>query len=259
MIEKLIKIAICEDSKIQALEIKKIIEELVEEFDFKNENIRLLIGIYHSGEALKASDEEYDIILQDVDLGKNLMNGYDVAKWANTHYTVEPLIIILTSLKDQDVASNEYGVKSSGFIRKGIDASEEIKKKVLQFITLIVDTRGVIVNITKIGEMYFQIHMIRYIDKVGNETYIHLSDGMSYPTKWTLQQWEKHLPKYRFYSMRRCNLVNFDYVSGFSEKKDQVILKHRTAHEKVKIAKENSKIIHEAWIAYKIDKARRSL
>jgi len=259
MVGKKIKIAICEDEKAQAMEFKRIIEEMALKVDLKNENISLLINIYHTGEDLKNSSNEYDIILQDVDLGEDRINGYDVAKWINIHCEIEPFIIILTGLEDQAEASNEFGVKASGFIKKGTGASAKIKETVLKFIKLSIDVKGITVKVVKKGEMSFQYNSIRFISKDGNETYVHLTDGTSHPTHLTLTEWKKQLCDKQFYLVHKSNIVNLDFIIEFSDEKDQVILRNQKLNEEIKIAKEKYKKITYAWMIYRKNKIKRGL
>ena len=97
--DKKIRIAICEDNHEYASAIKQIIHALFEQKGLVGVDFE--IDVYYSGEDLIISPNQYDIILQDLDLGIGKMHGFEVARWVNKNYDIQPKIIILTSLIDQ--------------------------------------------------------------------------------------------------------------------------------------------------------------
>ena len=241
MKENLIKIAICETNVELAKNTKQVIKELFNQPELIRAMVKCVIHTYDKGEDLINSKKEYDIIIQDLDFGEGLMGGYDVARWVNLNYDVTPFIIILTTLIDQGAQSYDFDIRAFSFIEKRCDNFQKIQMVVLKAVREIIDTRGVVVKVVNQRDKFFRPSEIRYIQKEGNETYVHVVNGASYPTNLTLDEWLEILPKPQFLRTHRSNIVNLDYIIGFSRDKKKVILKDQQEGEIIKATKDKFK------------------
>ena len=254
-LEKQIKIAICESNAELANDTKQMIENLFSQPELTSALIKCDLSIYYKGEDLVNSKKEYDIIIQELSLGEGMLGGYDMARWVNQNYEIEPLIIILTNLVDQGEESYDFDIRAFSFIEKKPHNSQKIQDVILKAIREIIDTRGVIVKVVNSGEKFFRPSEVRYIQKEGNETNVHVANGAYYSTNLTLEEWLEILPKPQFLRTHKSNIVNLDYIIGFSRDKRKVILKDGQAGEVVKATKDKFKeftatiLSHEQYLA----------
>ena len=255
MEEKIIKIAICDNNVGSVGTTKQVIEELFAQPELIKAVIACDLSIYCKGEDLINSEGGYDIIIQDLNFGEGLMGGYDVARWVNLNYEVEPLIIILTSQTDRAAESYDFDIRAFSFIEKRGNNSRKVGEVVLKAVREIIDTCGVVVKVVNNGDKFFRPSEVRYIQKDGNETNVYVANGAAYPTTLTLDEWLEILPKFQFLRTHKSNIVNLDYIVGFSRDKKKVILKGQHANEIVKATKnkfqEFTAIIlsHEKYLA----------
>ena len=255
MEKKLIKIAICENNAELANDTKQVIEELFSQAELTKARIKCDPIIYYKGEDLINSKQEYDIIIQDLNLGEGLMGGYDIARWVNQNYEIDPLIIILTHLVDQAEESYDFDIRAFSFIEKRPQNSQKIQEVLLKAVRELIDTHGVVVKVVNNGEKFFRPSEVRYIQKEGNETNVHVANGSYYPTNLTLDEWLEILPKFQFLRTHKSNIVNLDYIVGFSRDKKKVILTDQQDGEVVKATKDKFKefaatvLSHERYLA----------
>jgi len=255
MEENLIKIAICEKNLQIANITRQAIVELFASSELTNARVVCDLKIYVKGEDLINSKQEYDIIIQDLNFGDNLMDGYDVARWVNKNYEMKPFIIILSCQTNCAAQSYDFDIRAFSFIEKRLVNHQKLQEAVLHAVREIIDTLGVIVKIVSSGEKFFRASDIRYIQKDGNETIVHVTNGTSYPTSLTLDEWTKKLPRLQFLKTHKSNIVNLDYIIGFSRDKKRVILTKEKEGEFVKATRDKfneftSTILkHERYLA----------
>lgn len=248
--------AICEDDARQVAEVKNVIKKVLEKAEAEKVCIQLEHEIFQKGEDLIDSGKQFDIIIQDVNLGDGEMSGYEVAKWVNVNYEIPPKILLLTSLSNQSEASHDYGVNAFTFIKKGSESEGKLAIGILRAIREIVKVKKVNVHVTGVGDITFYCNEIRYISKLSNDTVIHTASGDSFSTAKTLDDWSKILPPSQFLLMHRSNYVNLDFVDKFSENKNEVILKKALKGEKVRSVRANYKEYKRKLMIYERDKAR---
>ena len=253
--EKQVSIAICEHNVELANDTKQLIEELFSQPELTKAMIKCDPSIYYKGEDLIKNKKEYDIVILDLDLGEGMMCGYDVARYINQNYEIEPLIIILTTRKDQGEMSYDFDIRAFSFLEKRPHNSQKVQEVVLKAVREIIDTRGVVVKVVNSGEKFFRPSEVRYIQKEGNETNVHVTNGAYYSTYLTLDEWLEILPKHQFLRTHKSNIVNLDYIIGFSRDKRKVILKDGQTGEIVKATKDKFKefsatvLSHEKYLA----------
>ena len=248
-----IRIAICEDNHEYSSEIKAVVHSIFKQNDLTE--LKAEINIYHSGEELTTSQNQYDIILQDLDLGIGRMHGYEVAKVVNQKYNFAPIIIILTSNADQGEGSYEEGVKAASFVVKRADNSK-LKEVLLKFIKKLIQTHGITVPVTSIGDKYFLVDEIRYIKKDAHETCIYTNDGLRFLTRTTIKEWLDILPKSQFAQLSKSVIVNFGYVRQITIAEQTAIIKNGFDLEVLKISRERFKVVNQQLLNYEKQKAR---
>jgi len=257
MEEKTIKIAICENNGKLVYGAKQVIEELFSQSELTDASLKCEVGIYYYGEDLISSKKEYDIIIQDLFFKEGMLGGYDVARWVNLNYEIKPLIIILTSLTDQVAGSYDFDIRAFSFIEKRENNSQKIGEVLLKAIREIIDTRGIVVKVVNSGEKFLRPSEMRYIQKDGNETNVHVVNGAFYPTNLTLDEWLEILPKLQFLRTHKSNIVNLDYIIGFSRDKKRVILKDPQDGEVIKATKDKFKEFNSIILSHERYLARR--
>jgi len=252
---KLIKIAICERNLKVANETRQAIAELFSNSELTNALIKCDLEVYDKGEDLINSKQEYHIVIQDLNLGEGLMDGYDVARWVNMNYETKPYIIILTCQTNRGAESYDFDIRAFSFIEKRLVNQQKLREAVLQAVREIIDTHGVVVKVVNSGDKFFRPSEVRYIQKDGNETIVHVANGTSYPTNLTLDEWTKLLPKLQFLKTHKSNIVNLDYIIGFSRDKKKVILSDHQDGEIIKATRDRFKeftttiLNHEKYLA----------
>ena len=251
--KQLIKFGICEDNIEIAKSIKTTIESIFKATEYQS--FKTKIDIHSCGEELLDCNTEYDIILQDLDLGKDRLHGYEVAKAINRKYKLAPIIIILTSLIDQGEGSYEEGVKAASFVIKR-DNDSKLKEVLLKFIKTLTQTPGITVSTTGTGDKYFLVNEIRYIKKEAHETCIHTNDNLKFLTRTTIKEWLDILPKAQFAQLSKSAIVNLGYVRQIAIDKQTIIIKNSFDFEALQFSRERFKEINQQLLNYEKQKAR---
>lgn len=232
-----IQIAICEDNQEYATAIRQVVEGL---FSIPDLSIfPFNISTFHTGEALIASEIQYDLIIQDIDLGPG-MSGFAVAQWVNKNYGIQPKIIILTNVIDPE---SSHDVKAAGYVIKKPNDFKRLEATVSTQIKEITKTDGVSVKIVSSNEMYFNFNQIRYISKYQNDTVIHTACGQEFYCTLTLNNWLERLPQKQFLKTHKSFIINMSYAVGFSENKKQIILHKALKNEFVKAIPSNHSVL----------------
>ncbi|MEG0854952.1 MAG: LytTR family DNA-binding domain-containing protein [Terrisporobacter sp.] len=163
----MIKIAICDDDLITLNHTKKLIEDFkVKEFEIK---------CYKSGEELLQSNEKFQIILLDIDMGG--INGIETAKRIRI-YDKQVKIIYVTNYTDY--TSSAFSVHAFGYIVKPVKAKDlyeqleealsymkEEKEELVEFVT----NEGLLrIDLKKI--YYFEYEARKILMKTSDKTYI---------------------------------------------------------------------------------------
>lgn len=251
--KRTIKVAVCDDNRELTEEIKRAIIDAFSSEEIKSDNY--IIDIYHTGEDLLDSKTEYEIILQDLDLGLGRIHGYEVAKKINQKYDVLPKIIILTSLADEGERSYEEGVQAASFVVKRTDKSK-LMAVLCKFIKKSIQESGVTVNVTHTGEKHFKLSEIAYISKFQNETIIHTMDGLDFSVRMTIKDWLIILPLGQFEKPNKSVLVNMEYTKKISERKQTILIKIGNELKEIKLSKSLCKEFNTKILIYQKEKAK---
>ena len=188
--------ALCDDDKHITEEVKKLL------LTYAKEN-RIIIDIdeFESGEKLLNSENNYDIIVLDFQLGST--DGLTVAKELRKR-NVLSCIIFLTSYPNFMI--DAFEVNTFRFLLKPIDKSKFFKA---------------IDDYVKIVDANYPITLIqnKELKKInsndGKYSNIHLSDKIMHCSK-TLSGVTRLLPAYCFVRTHRSFVVNLHYVKSYS-------------------------------------------
>ena len=251
MEQKVINICICDDNKVLVTIIDSYLQEFKNHPDLDNTKIE--ISHYLTGEALLNSDIEYDVVILDLNLGAG-KNGFEVASKMNDEYEVRPVIIFLTN--DKEFGENTYKVRAHWFFTKPVE-KEEFQKVVLNALKELANSNGVMVMVNGLSKVVY-FDDIRYIQKYGNETYVHLVNS-SFSVYTSLSQWLDILNKTQFVQPHKSFIINLEYLTGVSDNKKEIEMRHKEVGELVKLAKGKLKHIETSQLHYWKLKARKRL
>lgn len=239
----MIKIAVCDDEEVWRNHIKEKCEAFFQT-GFGREYLAELAGIdcFSSGEELINADEDYSILLLDIELsGKN---GIEIKEYFREQGK-KTQIIFLTNYDEW--MEQAFGKNVNAFLKKSTYAEkfESVMKEALM------DTSGKIVEVKNDkGRVLIQVRNIRYIKAAHNYTHVFM-DRTGY--QWVLKsmkEWEEILPAYSFCRIHQSYIVNFDY---FVTDKRGVILDDNTI---IKLRKTKREKVMERYEAYLREKMR---
>lgn len=195
--------ALCDDDKYIIEELKKLL------LTYAKEN-RIIIDIdeFESGEKLLNSENNYDIIVLDFQLGST--DGLTVAKELRKR-NVLSCIIFLTSYPHFMI--DAFEVNTFRFLLKPIDKSKFFKA--IDDYVKIVDANYPITLIQNKELKKINSNEICFIEADGKYSNIHLNSKVMHCSK-TLSGVTNLLPKYCFVRTHRSFVVNLHYVKSYS-------------------------------------------
>ena len=195
--------ALCDDDKYIIEELKKLL------LTYAKEN-RIIIDIeeFESGEKLLNSENNYDIIVLDFQLGST--DGLTVAKELRKR-NVLSCIIFLTSYPHFMI--DAFEVNTFRFLLKPIDKSKFFKA--IDDYVKIVDANYPITLIQNKELKKINSNEICFIEADGKYSNIHLNTKVMHCSK-TLSGVTNLLPKYCFVRTHRSFVVNLHYVKSYS-------------------------------------------
>ena len=195
--------ALCDDDKHITEEVKKLLLE------YAKEN-RIIIDIdeFESGEKLLNSENNYDIIVLDFQLGST--DGLTVAKKLRKR-NVLSCIFFLTSYPHFMI--DAFEVNTFRFLLKPIDKSKFFKA--IDDYVKIVDANYPITLIQNKELKKINSNEICFIEADGKYSNIHLSDKIMHCSK-TLSGVTRLLPAYCFVRTHRSYVVNLHYIKSYS-------------------------------------------
>jgi len=204
----IIKIAICEDNqhdKENALtRLRKSLKStgtLPGEFD---------IYTFNNGESLIKSGMNFDLILQDIDLGDG-MNGIDVGHQIKVSH---PTCLIIFLTHHDDLRDCGYDVGNFWYLEKSAP-EESFQRAINRAIAHIKDVEWITFNIIneydEKEEKSFRTNEIIYIESQGGKSYIKIGDDLL-TTTYSLKRWIEMLPSDKFMQCHRSFIVNLDYA-----------------------------------------------
>jgi len=198
----MLAIAICEDDKMQQIEIEKYVRDLL-----LDESIE--IDLFDSGEELVAAYErgkKYSIILLDMQMKK--LDGIQTAKLIKKHDKYG-IIIIVTSVIEYAVEG--YSIDAYDFILKPVDESKlhRVLAKAIDEIQVtmnksyLIKSREKIIAIRLLDVLYFESNKKKVI--------LHTSNN-EYENNENISNVEKRLCKDGFIRISRFYLVNVHHI-----------------------------------------------
>lgn len=225
------EIAICDDQKPLCEKIYKMVSEFLLKRD-----IDIRIHIFTTGRALLETGIVFDILLLDIELGKE--NGLDIAMKYPTKK--ETRIIFITSHIEE--MQNGYKTRAFRFLTKPIkqdeleDALMDGIKDIEKDIRLIIsDEEGV--HVVRASEIiYFESHQ----RSTGIRTLKHYGRISKY-----FEEMVQELSLSQFYRTHKSFVVNMDFIRSIDKQK--VILKNG---EMVKISRLKQKHFKESFQDY---------
>ncbi|QSX07218.1 response regulator transcription factor [Sedimentibacter sp. zth1] len=198
------KIAICEDNKLQLNEIVTLCKNY-----FTTKKLNFSIDTFNSGESFLFSYEDkkdYDVLILDIQMKS--LTGIDLAK--KLRGLGDNICIIFTTAIS-DYVFEGYGVQAVDYIIKPINndklfkaldrALEHINKK---DIYIIIESQG---ETKKIKEKN-----IYFIESIGRNTIINLNTS-SFETNMGISHIETILNSKTFYKCHRSYLVNIYHIN----------------------------------------------
>lgn len=215
------KIAICDDEK----EYRKIIADYVNTY-FNDKSNDFKCSEFDSGEALLSSNQNFDILFLDIELGDS--NGIEIAKEIQKKYA-NTIILIVTSYRQYLDAAMD--LKVTRYIDKPITrnrifsaldkASSEINETVI--VLHMKDNR---IARIKQSDIVFAEAKLKGVTIYCNNEY--------YRIKETMKQLRSMLTSSCFAIPHNSYIVNLNYVKNF--KRDEIYLTDPYASQRISIA-----------------------
>lgn len=201
-------IAICDDSRIDALLSKTLIIEYC-----KKHHLSCTVVLYENGSGLLRDiidGKSFDIVFMDIYVGQEL--GIDIARQLrNVGY--ENLLIFSTITDEYAIES--YSVKANGYILKpyNMPRLENVLDRVLEKYDT--DFMRVKVRNTYVNVPYSDII---YIESCNNRCTLHTAEG-EYSLYMRLDEIEERLSgdESRFLRCHRSYIVNMDHITAVDE------------------------------------------
>ena len=237
-----ITVAMCDDEA----DCRKDIERMCKTFfrEKKNEGFlieKLDIQVYSSGKDLIESDNEFDILLLDIEMPEQ--DGISVKNYFERKRK-QTRIIFLTSHKDRMLEA--FGKNVVSFLLKPLhmDTFREVMDKTL------LDLRGLILEVEENGEIFLlPVKQIKYIEAQDKYTLAVLETG-NYLFRRTMKFWEDILPREDFARIHKSYLVHLEY---FEKKGEEILLSDSKI---IKISRLRKKEIMEKYKAFLRRKAK---
>ena len=219
MIDNTIYIALCDDELDDLKEIRKCLDEFLEQYDKRRYNF--IVHEYECGKQLISSSLNYHILLQDVDMPE--INGFDVAHEMQKR-EIKPKVIFLTNHIER--ADESYFVDTYRYLYKPINR-DKFQEAISSAIRLIKEIEWIPVNyIDVVGtreKTIINISDIVYIESLGGQR----AGSVIYTltrtliTRITLKYWLKALPSDKFLQSSKTYIVNVEHALPIESKKTQ--------------------------------------
>ena len=155
------KIAICDDEKNMALYNKELVEEWAQE-----QGLSVFIRLFNDAESLLASNsfKFFDILLLDIEMGENNLNGIELAKLIRQNNS-ELAIIFITGYLDfmqqgYDVSALHYLIKPINKAKLFEVLSKFINKPKDTFLTLNINRENILIPLRNIVYIESSLHYV---------------------------------------------------------------------------------------------------
>lgn len=197
-----LKIALCEDERIQADQIIKVINR------FKVEHqLEYSVDYFEDGTMLlNQKIEEYDLIILDIHM--NGISGLDVAREIRrSHQQVK--IIFITAY--QQYWPEGYKVLASRYLLKPM-SDDQLYDELVEVFDEVEKSRMFILATKDKAAVKVRINEINYLEISGRKVLIHTKDEV-YSSNQSLSYWYKILKFHHFCYTHSSYLVNMKYVN----------------------------------------------
>lgn len=205
----MLKIAICDDEKVDLEIINDLTTQLLNTL-----NIKFDIQKFNSGHKLLESTMSFDLLLLDIEMDE--INGIDIARNIRM-YNREIKIIFITN--SQNYLRVGYTVKADGYFIKPIDKIEFNYELSNVIKDNIIDNKFILNK--RISPCKIYLNDIYYIEFKDRKTLVHMKDTLI-STYLTIKEWNTLLNDYQFNQCHKAYIINLRHISKL--KTDKVIL-----------------------------------
>ena len=209
----MISVLLLEDEYYNREFIRKLlgqIPEISDIFDTTNGEEAILI----------AQKYKPDIILLDIELENNTINGIEVAKRIYKKHK-ESYMVFVTGYSGYAVES--FAVHPFGYILKPINIPEFtnlIKEIVSEITTRKSQYSNILICQDKNQEVHIKKNDIVFIEVMNHISYIHIGNNRIIEINWPLDKIQDHLSS-QFLRVHRSYIVNLDKIDSISEVLDR--------------------------------------
>lgn len=196
----MIKVAICDDDRIIINEIRKAIETY--------DKAKFTIKEYNSGEELVGTNEKFDVIFLDIDMGG--INGIETAKRIRP-YDKDVKIIYVTSYTDY--MNLAFSVHAFGYLNKPVK-EEDIHSQLNEVLNYITEEKEEVLEfITLDGRVRLSPNEIYYFEYLNRKVILKTLDKR-YMLKEKITTIAEKMDQYGFYVPHKSFTVNLFHVKS---------------------------------------------
>lgn len=226
------KIAICEDEKIVALEISELVNKY-----FADSGLAYNIDVYYDVASFEKEEGKYDLVFLDYKFPDE--NGIDVARHLREKY--DDVVIVFVSAYSEYVFES-FEVGAFRYLLKPVNPIEMIKT-LDSFIALRRRNSPVEIPL-KNKNMYIKSDEILYIESFEKHCIVRSMDK-SYTTPKALSNFQGEINNTAFFRTHRRYLVNMKYISEIEKNIITLI-----NGEKVEISRRNLINFNKSYMNY---------
>lgn len=195
------KIAVVDDEKIWLKKIEKFLY-----LYYENKNASILC--YLSGRSFLEADEEFDIVLMDIEMP--VMDGFEAIERYKTKFP-DTVVIILTT--HDELAKRGFVFEAFRYIDKPSMASElpEALKSAERKLN---SGKTIVLKVIRAKEITVKIKNIVYIETLKRNVIVHIGND-AITCDATISEMEQALAGEGFYRVHRSFLINLRCVDSF--------------------------------------------
>lgn len=191
------KIAVVDDEEIWRRKATKVIKEYLQE--------EATIRTYSSGDALLEENEEYKIVVLDVEMqGKD---GFDTALEYKVSYPDAIIIMLTTHL---ELMNKGYVVDAFRYVDK-LNMNEEMREAIISTRKLLERDEVVQINVVNLGSIPVVLKDIIYLETEKRKVLVHTYDTV-YECSDSIGSLEQKLPEQIFFRCHKSYIVNLDAI-----------------------------------------------
>ena len=238
------RIAICDDDKLQLQHIQKELNQLLEEKGKSAE-----VCTFSDADALIDSihTRKADIILLDIVMP--LLSGMDAAREIRS-FDKSAAIVFLTS--SSEFAVESYDVKASGYLLKPID-SEKFRRVIGECLAAADSTPDIVTFRTAVGYSSLPLQSIEFVEAQNKTVRLTRTDGTAERFSETFASMETYLSQEKgFFKCHRSYIVNLACVDRFTA--GEILLRSGAT---VPIARGSYRPFHEAYFQFMFSEEKK--